>query len=259
MSKISVGSDIGKLFTFKIIFDSNDTDAPIKDPNLIQNIERIHDKHRDPKLQSFKLLGVYLDEHLTLNKHTNHITSKLSRALYLLKRVKQLVSPSSLRKLYFSLFHSNLLYCINILSCTSQSNINRIAILQKKAIRTISNAQYNAHTNPLFLANRILPFEKLIVLNRLLFMHSIAYDFAPLTFENVWLKNAARNTGHDLRNQDFFLMPAIRIELYCKLPIYALASEWNNLDDSMRLQHNHTTFKIALIDNLLGTLIDQRD
>jgi hypothetical protein len=62
----------------KIVFDSNDTDAPIKDPNLIQNIECIHDKQRDPKLQSFKLLGVYLDEHLTLNKHINHITSKQS-------------------------------------------------------------------------------------------------------------------------------------------------------------------------------------
>ncbi len=174
--------------------------------------------------------------------------------------MKQLVSPSSLRKLYFSLFHSNLLYCINILSCTSQSNINRIAILQKKAIiRTISNAQYNAHSNPLFLANRILPFDKLIVLNRLLFMHSIAYDYAPPTFKNIWLKNAARNTGHHLRNQDFFMMPAVRIELYRKLPIYALASEWNNLDDSIRLQHNRTTFKIALVDNLFGTLIDQQD
>jgi hypothetical protein len=156
------------------------------------------------KMQSFKLLGVFLDEHLTLNKHVDHVTTKLSRALYLLNRVKQFVSLNSLRKLYFSLFHSHLLYYINILSCTLQSNITSIILLKKKAIRTISKAHYNAHTTPLLLANQVLPFDKLIMLHRLLVMHSIAYDNAPSTFENTLTKNNTRNTGHNLRNQDFF-------------------------------------------------------
>jgi hypothetical protein len=59
-------------------------------------------------MQSFKLLGDFLDEHLTLNKHIDHVTDKLSRALYFLNRVKQFESLSSLRKLHFSLFHSHL-------------------------------------------------------------------------------------------------------------------------------------------------------
>jgi hypothetical protein len=79
-----------------ISFDLNYTNVNPPDPALIQKIERIHNKHSDPKMQSFKLLGVFLDEHL-----------------YILNRVKQFLSPSSLRKLYFSFFHSNLLYCIH--------------------------------------------------------------------------------------------------------------------------------------------------
>jgi hypothetical protein len=118
----------------ELIFNSNDPNVTNPDPTLIQKIERIHNNHDDPKLQSFKLLGVYLDEQITLNKHVDQVAAKLSRSLYLLNRVKHFVSDSSLRKLYFSLFHSHLLYCINILSCTSPSNINRIAVLQKKAI-----------------------------------------------------------------------------------------------------------------------------
>ena len=58
-----------------VVFNSNDIDAA-QDPMLIQRIERIHNKHEDPKLQSFKLLGVYLDESLTLNKHVDHISAK---------------------------------------------------------------------------------------------------------------------------------------------------------------------------------------
>jgi hypothetical protein len=237
-----------------VVFNSNDIDVVPQDPTLIQRIERIHNKHEDPKMQSFKLLGVYLDESLTLNKHVDHISAKLAKSLYLLNRIKHFVSLNSLRKLYFSLFHSHLLYCINILSCTSQANLNRITILQKKAIRIISHAHYNDHTTPLFLANRVLPFEKLIYLHRLLFMHSVAYDYAHPTFENTWTKNNMCNTGHDLRNQDFFTLPNVRIESFRKFPLYALANEWNNLSDNIRLQHNRTTFKIALMDAIITSL-----
>jgi hypothetical protein len=237
-----------------VVFNSNDIDSPIHDPALVQKIERIHNKHEDPKMQSFKLLGVYLDEFLTLNKHVDHIAAKLARALYLLNRIKYFVSMNSLRKLYFSLFHSHLLYCINILSCTSKTNLNRIVTLQKKAIRIISKAHYNDHTTPLFLVNRILPFEKLIYLHRLLFMHAIAYDYAHPTFDNTWTKNNTRNIGHDLRNQDFFTLPNVRIESFRKFPLYALANEWNNLSENIRLQQNRTTFKIALMDDIISSL-----
>jgi hypothetical protein len=121
----------------KVVFNSNDVDVAIPDPALVQKIERKHNKHGDPKMQSFKLLGVYLDEYLTLNKHVDHVTTKLSRALNLLNRIKQFVSLNSLRKLYFSLFHSHLLCCINILSCTSQANLNRITVLQKKPLELL--------------------------------------------------------------------------------------------------------------------------
>jgi hypothetical protein len=117
-----------------VVFNSNDMDANPPNPLLIQKVERIHNKHNDTKMQAFKLLGVFLDEHLTLNKHIDHVTAKLSKSLYILNRVKHFISPVSLRRLYFSLFHSHLLYCINILSCTSLTNVNRILLLQKKAI-----------------------------------------------------------------------------------------------------------------------------
>ncbi len=119
----------------------------------------------------------------------------------------------------------------------------------------MTNSHNNAHTNPLFY-NNILPFDKLITQNKLLFMHSIAYDYAPPTFDNTWIKNAQRDTGYELRNQDFFILPQVRIESFRKYPIYALPMEWNNLDDHIRYQHNRTTFKTALFHYLLGTLID---
>ncbi len=206
-------------------------------------------------MQSFKLLGIYLDEHLTLNKHVAHVSAKLTRSLDLLNRVKIFVSLASLKKLYFSLFHSHLLYCSNIFGCTSQSNINKILVLQKKAIRIMTMSSYSAHTGPLFLSNNILPFDKLLSFNKLMFMHSVGYNYSPPAFDNTWMINAERNTGHHLRNQDIFTLPNVRIEQFRKFPLYALPLEWNNLSDNIRLQHNGTTFKIALFDHLLESIL----
>ncbi len=57
----------------------------------------------------------------------------------------------------------------------------------------------------------------------------------------------------------FFIMPQVRIDLFRRFPLYALPHEWNNLGDNIRLQHNQTTFKIALTDFLLGTLIENQN
>ncbi len=60
----------------------------------------------------------------------------------------------SLRSLYFALVHSHLLYSPIIINLMSQTNINSIAKLQKRAIRVMTKSAYNAHTEPIFLQNK---------------------------------------------------------------------------------------------------------
>jgi hypothetical protein len=233
-----------------VVFNSNDLNNANPDPNLVYKLDRVHDNNNDENMKLFKLLGVYFDEYLSFNKHISMLAAKLSRANFLLRRVTNFVSKNTLRKLYFSLFHSHLLYCTNIYSCTSQANLNRINTLQKKATRIITGSGTFAHTGELFTNSRILPFDKLTSLNRLLFMHSIAFNYAPQSFADIWQKNDTRDTGYNLRNDDFFILPPARIELFRKTPVYALPLAWNTLPDHIRYQHNRCTFKIALIDYL---------
>jgi hypothetical protein len=64
----------------------------------------------------------------------------------------------------------------------SLTNISNVSKLQKKVIKVITKSAYNAHTEPLFLGSKILPFEKLILQSKLLFMHSVDFNYAPLSF-----------------------------------------------------------------------------
>ena len=83
--------------------------------------------------------------------------------------------------------HPHLLYCINILACTSTKNVNRILKLQKKAICIITKSNINEHTAPLFTNTKILPFDKLILQRKLLFMHAIHYNYALKSFADSFV------------------------------------------------------------------------
>ncbi len=63
--------------SIKLMLDTN-TDNSHPDPSLISEIERIHNGHANPSLRSFKLLGIYFDEHMNFNANSNALTSKLS-------------------------------------------------------------------------------------------------------------------------------------------------------------------------------------
>ena len=92
-----------------IVFDCNIPNTP-HDPSLISAIstlERIHNNHPIAESQSYKLLGIYLDENLTFHRNTSYIFSKMSKSIFCINRAKHFFPQSSPITLYQSL-HSSL-------------------------------------------------------------------------------------------------------------------------------------------------------
>ncbi len=57
-----------------------------------------------------KFLGVEMDQRLSWSAHYKSLNSKLSRAVYTLNRVKNVLPIDCMKTLYYSLFHSHLTY-----------------------------------------------------------------------------------------------------------------------------------------------------
>jgi len=239
--------------TPSLVYDENEPNTPY-DPSLVTPLERYHDTHIKTDCRSYKLLGIHLDEHLSLNAHTNHIVSKLSRSLYCIKQAKHIIPARGLKSLYFALIHSHLTYCTSIMSCITQKNKQKIIKIQKKAIRIMTNSAYNAHTNPLFKKHQILPYDLIIKQSQLTFMHTVVHNLAPSSFANTWIINADRDPGLNLRNANDFYLPQPRTETFKKSTYYALPATWNSLTPYIKLQPNKITFKWALKAHLLDEL-----
>jgi len=230
----------------EITFHSNPS-SPSSPPTPL---ERIHSKHPDPSKRSYKLLGILIDENLSFEYQINSLRNKLSRSIYIINKAKHFLPNKSLRDLYFALFHSHLTYCPIITGCANKTNLDKIATLQKKIIRIVTNSSYRAHSQPLFSQLKILPFFKLIEQSKLLFMHSIHFKYAPLTFKDTWLKNDSRNLSQQLRNSDQYIIPRPKTSSFTRFPLTSLPLSWNNAGD-FKYHSNRTTFKIALKNDLL--------
>ena len=205
----------------------------------------IHPHDRD------KLLGILFDKHLSFNYHIDLLKSKLSKALFCINGVKNFVPQKTLKTLYFSIFHSHLLYCPLIVNCATKTNIQKIAVMQKKAIRSITNSKSHSHTDPLFSSLKILPYHKIIYQSQLTFFHSIHNKYAPSSFNNVWQTNSERNPTYSLRNANEYFVPPANLTFFERFPLHTLPKTWNNAGN-ITLYKNLTTFKIALNFDLLN-------
>ncbi len=114
-----------------------------------------------------------MDAILSFDFHTNHIITKLNRSLFCINRAKNILPLSALRSLYFALVHSHLSYCPIITSCTNASNIQKISLVQCKAICIITKTNYHEHTAPLFKSLQILLYQQLITFVKLNFMNPL--------------------------------------------------------------------------------------
>ena len=86
-------------------------------------------------------------------------------------KVKEYVPLSCLRQLYFSLVYPYLVYCVNVWGGTYPEHLRPLTVLQKRAVRLISNSQYLAHTNPLFRRHNILKLCDIYKLNVATYFH----------------------------------------------------------------------------------------
>ena len=119
----------------------------------ILNYENISIKLNGEKLKpvdKIKYLGMYIDKYLSWNSHIQQLSNKLSRANGVISKLRHTAPINICLQVYYAIFYSHLLYGCNIWGLTTEENLNKIEVLQKKCVRIMTFSDYNSHTNPLF-------------------------------------------------------------------------------------------------------------
>ena len=85
-------------------------------------------------------------------------------------------------------------------------------------------------------------------------MHSFAHQKLPLSFNEMWITNRARNPNRILRDASDLYVPPHRIEIVKRMPICAFPVAWNSAPNEKENPAQHIFLK-KLKEILIATLV----
>ena len=193
-------------------------------------IERIMDN------SSFKLVGVHIDPKLTWKSHISHIRAKIGKAMSLIIRSKNTLTKKIKILLYKALIQSQLEYCLPVWGNALESHIEPLNVMQRKAIRIVTEANYNSHTEPLFHQIKALTIKDLYMLRCARIGLKITKNRANDSLMSCF--RVANNEISSTRSENGIgkklYVPLPRIGLTKRLPQFQIPAVWNALPDKYK-------------------------
>ena len=180
---------------------------------------------------SFNFLGIMLDENLSWKSHIEMVGNKISKVTGILYRLKNVFPENVL----FVLYNSLIVSYMNLLLWGIHSH--KLELLQKKALRLMTNSNYLAHTTPLLIKHGLLNVRDMYKLKLLKFYYKLSYDLLPPYF-NKYIEIIEQKPARDLRFQYIHAPLVKRVYAECS-PLFQLIK----LINSLRNDPNDTIFK----------------
>ena len=186
-----------------------------------------------PKCDASKFLGVIVDDKLKFKNHIDYISKKISKSIGIIYKLSKLKMPFKvLKQLYYNLIYSHLSYNVCSYASTYDGHLNKLLLLQKRVIRIINNAPFQAHTEPLFFANGILKIQDIHKLNVGLYMyqHNAALQFI-------------RSQVYYTRGRDELLPQSARLTLTQNSISVVGPAIWNTIPQEIKNSPSRNSFK----------------
>ena len=189
-----------------------------------------------------KFLGVTLDEKLKFDTHIKLISSKISKSIGIIYRVRDLLPKPCIFSLYYSFVYSQIHYCNLIWGTTYDCHLEPLRVLQKRVLRIMHNQNYLAHTNHLFYSSGILKIPEINF-----FVH------ACYMYKNVDLNSFSRNHGYNTRNSSTLLPNFHRLTLTQHSISRIGPIVWNHVPTYVKQASSFPGFKRSLKQFLVST------
>ncbi len=199
------------------------------------------------RVESFKYLGVKLDQHLTFQDHIDWVYRKSSMKLGAIRKIrKNLTQPIAL-SLYKSLVLPHLDYCDIVFDCASKEHLNRLQIFQNSACRTILLADSDTHISDMHNQLGLLYLQNRRDLHLAVTCHKSIY-FNGLSSLSEFYIPVVSVTGRSTRQTDTVCMrvPRMRTKIGQQAISYRGPKHWNRLPADLRIISNFTMFKRLL-------------
>ena len=125
---------------------------------------------------SFKFLGVTIDDKLSFSEHIASVKGKVAKFTGILYKIKDQLPVEVRVRFYYSFVYPHLSYNIAVWGSTHANLINPLYLLQKRVVRNIAGESYLTHTAPLFKKFSLLKLKDIFTYHICLYMYIVQID-----------------------------------------------------------------------------------
>ena len=163
------------------------------------------------KCNSYKYLGVYIDDNLNWKDHIQYISKKISKGCGALAKLRNSVNIDVLKNVYHALIYSYLRYGIMIWGNVSQTVIAPLQVLVNKAIRIMTFAPFGSiDLSPVYKQLKLLELPKICQLEIGKFTYKSENDSLPTRIGYYFeIDNSSKQHNYGLRNRNANAVPRI--------------------------------------------------
>ena len=211
------------------------TNRPKFTPHVMIGTDQIN------QCNSFKYLGILLDDGLKFGEHVRYIANKISKNCGILYRIKDYFPMKTRIQFYYNHVYPYLTYNILVWGGTYRTHLEPIIVQQKRAIRIIKDLPFLSHTNEHFKNLGILKFLDLYKFQALLYMYQ--FKDSP---------QFARTHDLNTRYSSNLVSSFNRLDLCQHSVTFTGPTFWNELPDHLKQLNTISKFKYAVKEYLLS-------
>jgi hypothetical protein len=176
-----------------------------------------------------EILGVIFDERLIFDEPINYISKKLNQRIGLLSRLRHFLSEKTLIIVYNAIVLPILDYSLILFGFTYDIHMNRLIVLQKKALRVLTFSRLDASSEPIFKRLKVISLKERLVYNSLIYIFKALHSLSSINSGNYFRNKTKRSS---VRNENKFQLdiPSTRLTVF-KNTIFVKGVELYNAID----------------------------
>ena len=186
-----------------------------------------------PIQANVKLLGIHLDYDLSWKTHSTFVCTKITSSLYAINKCKDVLNSGTLKLMYFGLIQSHLTYGISLWGAASTVTMNKIFIIQKKALRAIFHKPFGTHTDLLFKLSNILKVYDLHKLECLKLFFRFMQKLLPPNLSVFFRLNCEVHAYGSRQSQQIHRTPFTFAKFKNNF-LYQVSEVWNTVPPGLR-------------------------
>ncbi len=204
-------------------------------------------------VSSIKFLGCIIDSKLKWSEHVSCVCKKVSRGIALLRASYKLLPLFVKRLIYFAFVYSHINYCLAVYGSAAKVHMNKITVLQKKAIRLMYDVSYTEHVKPLALSGQLLLCEEMFIFQ----CYVLAFRYCKLShnvnlFHNAGIVVISQmiTANRSVSNNNYYV-PFARTKIRQCSALFQCIKAWNVLPNDLKLIYSLPLFKSRILNYLL--------